>query len=103
MWHGRADAAGFNCRYAHSTVEKLICANPMLSRLDDELAEMYESIDGETRGFHAETGERLDPLGTEQAHWRLTVREKCINAACLERVYVARIRQVRKNWSDTLG
>jgi uncharacterized protein len=103
MSHGRAEAAGFNCRYAHSTVEKLICANPKLSRLDDELAKMYESIEGETRGFDAETGERLDPFGAEQFRWRRTVRDKCTNAACLERVYVTRIRQVRKNWADALG
>jgi uncharacterized protein len=36
------DAASFDCGKATSEVEKLICGNEELSRLDDSLSEAYQ-------------------------------------------------------------
>ncbi|WP_146126889.1 lysozyme inhibitor LprI family protein [Labrys okinawensis] len=102
-WQGPAQAAGFDCRKAHTIVEKLICAHPKLSRLDDEMNRLYQAIEGETRGVDGETGAASDPFGKDQTRWRETVRDICIDAACIERAYAARIGQVRKDWASALG
>ncbi|NLS01308.1 hypothetical protein HGP17_31125 [Rhizobium sp. P38BS-XIX] len=98
-----AQAAGFNCKYAKSHVEKLICTTPSLSKLDDEMKVLFDKIEGETYGHDGETGEVLDPAGKEQTHWRETVRDACRDAACLKTAYTARLAEMRKNWSQALG
>ena len=100
---GPAHAAGFDCRKAHSVVEKLICAHPKLSRLDDEMNRLYQAIEGETRGVDGETGAVSDPFGKDQTRWRETVRDICTDAPCIERAYAARIAQVKKDWASALG
>lgn len=102
-WQGQAQAAGFDCRKAHTQVEKLICASPKLSSLDDEMARLYQAVEGETRGTDGETGEVSDSFGKDQTHWRETVRDKCGDAGCIERAYVARIGKVKKDWASALG
>lgn len=97
-----AQAAGFDCKYAKSHVEKLICATPSLSKLDDEMKVLFDKIEGETYGHDGETGEIVDPAGKEQTHWRETVRDVCKDATCLKTVYTARLAEMRKNWSQAL-
>lgn len=99
----QAQAAGFDCRKAKTAVEKLICADPKLSRLDDEMARLYQAVEGETRGVDGESGTLSDPFGKDQTLWRETVRDKCTNVACIERAYLARIRQVKKDWASAVG
>ncbi|OWT81075.1 hypothetical protein CEY04_02175 [Achromobacter sp. HZ28] len=95
-------AAGFDCKYAKTQVEHLICAQPELSRLDDQVKVLYDKIQGETAGRDGETGEWRDPMAKEQTHWRETVRDRCQDAACLKSAYVARIAAMKKNWADAL-
>lgn len=45
-----AHAASFDCGKASTTVEKLICSNDQLSKLDEELAEIYGSAAKEEKG-----------------------------------------------------
>lgn len=99
---GEARAAGFDCRAARSHVEKLICADPELSRLDDRLKALFLKVQGETWGHDAESDKLIDPMGEEQGRWRETIRDACPNVACLRKAYAARIRQVRERWSDAL-
>ena len=38
-----AQAASFDCKKAQSKMEKAICDNPKISKLDEELAENYQA------------------------------------------------------------
>ncbi|ALM86830.1 hypothetical protein ASB57_07735 [Bordetella sp. N] len=95
-------AAGFDCKYAKTHVEHLICAQPDLSRLDDQMKVLYDKIQGETAGRDGETGEWRDPVAKEQTHWRETVRDRCQDAACLKSAYVDRIAAMKKTWAEAL-
>lgn len=53
-----ATAASFDCSKAKSKVEKALCANPELSRLDEEVAQAYQAL--QTRAVPA-TSNMLDP------------------------------------------
>jgi Lysozyme inhibitor LprI len=98
-----AHAAGFDCKAAKTHVEHLICADPSLSRLDDQVKDLYDKIQSETAGRDGETGEWRDPVAKEQTQWRTTVRDHCPDAACLKSAYEARIAAMKKNWAEALG
>lgn len=97
-----AIGAGFDCRLAKSRVEKLICADPGLSKLDGEMNVLFDKIQGETAGHDGETGKVVDPVGKEQTLWRTTVRDKCKDTACLKTAYTTRLSAMRKNWAEAL-
>lgn len=98
-----AHAAGFDCKAAKTQVEHLICAEPSLSKLDDQVKNLYDRIQAETAGRDGETGEWRDPVAKEQTQWRTTVRDRCPDAACLKSAYVDRIAAMKKNWAEALG
>jgi uncharacterized protein len=98
-----AHAAGFDCKAAKTHVEHLICDEPALSRLDDQVKALYDKIQAETAGRDGETGEWRDPVAKEQTQWRTTVRDRCPDAACLKSAYVERIAAMKKNWAEALG
>lgn len=100
---GAAYAAGFDCKAAKTHVEHLICAEPSLSKLDDQVKELYDKIQAETAGRDGESGEWRDPVAKEQTQWRTTVRDRCPDAACLKSAYVDRIAAMKKNWAEALG
>lgn len=97
-----AMGAGFDCKYAKSHVEKLICADPGLSKLDEQMNVLFDKIQGETAGHDGETGKVIDPVGKEQTAWRTTVRNKCKDTACLKSAYTTRLSDMRKNWAQAL-
>jgi len=82
-----ATAASFPCAKAKSKVEKLICADAGLSKLDEELAAAFR---------HAATD--WDATAEDQRNW-LSTRDRCNTKVCLARVYRARI-EVLKRWHD---
>lgn len=98
----RVKAAGFDCREARSQIERLICADPDLSRLDEELAQDFEAIRRETAGRDGETGQPSLPFGEDHARWREAVRDQCRDSACLKAAYEARLAKVRQDWSEVL-
>lgn len=98
----QVQAAGFNCKYAKSHVEKLICTDSHLSKLDDEMNALFDKIEGETAGHDGETGQVIDPAGKEQKHWRETVRDACKDVQCLKSAYTGRLAEMRKNWAEAL-
>lgn len=106
MWSatGTAHAAGFDCRKASTTIERTICRDPQLSRLDGDLAQLYREVQPEVAGVDGETGRRTDGLAVEQRYWLKHVRGACkvTNVVCLKRAYTARIAEIRKNWSNAL-
>lgn len=79
-------AQSFNCRYARSPDEVLICQDDRLSSLDVELSQTYYQLRNSLRG-----GARRR-LQASQARW-LASRKRCgRDYGCVERRYQSRIR-----------
>ena len=83
-----AKAASFDCSRAATTVEKLICATPRLSALDDLMHKDYMAISASNIGDAARA-----QLKSSQRAW-LKTRNGCQDAACIENSYSARMDQV---------
>ncbi|MFK3737254.1 lysozyme inhibitor LprI family protein [Massilia sp. TN1-12] len=78
-----AQATTFDCRKAGTAVEKTICADPALSRLDERLGAAYKEA------MHA--GADRPALVASQRRWIAETRDRCPDAACIARSYEARI------------
>jgi len=76
-----ANAASFNCTKATTQTEKLICADPELGRLDEQLAGVY----GE--------GKHIPGLKNEQRAW-LAELKKCNDVSCLKVAYRERLEEL---------
>ena len=83
-------AASFDCTKAGNFVEKSICSDEQLSKLDDSLAEVYK------KAIKASSTEK--ELKRNQNNW-LSKRNICKNNVCLKRFYEARIAYLRKGLS----
>lgn len=82
-----AMAAGFNCLRATTEVEKSICSDEVLSRLDDELNALY---------YIASHAPRISvPSKRLQTQW-LRQRDQCHEKSCLAGIYELRIAGLRK-------
>lgn len=83
-----AHATSFNCSRGHSTAETLICHNPDLSKLDDELGKLYWKARGrvaDKRSFRADSDAKW---AWREAH--------CADDACLTNWYSGRIEELRQ-------
>ncbi len=84
---GAAQAASFDCTKAATSVEKTICADPVLSQADDQLAETY--------GAALAVAFRPATLRIEQMNW-LAARNKLSTAEALRHAYQGRLRALVK-------
>ena len=82
-----AAAASFDCTKAGTEIEKSICTNEVLSKLDDELASSYRSAKA--------SSVNPDKLLADQRIW-IRGRNACKNDECLKNSYNLRIDQLRK-------
>jgi cytohesin len=82
-----AHAASFNCAKAATKIEKMICADSSLSKIDEELNAAYKV------GLK---GPKLLPKGYKQAQrqW-IKQRDVCENEACLKLTYKARLQALQ--------
>jgi uncharacterized protein len=84
---GATPLPSFNCRYARSSVERAICADPVLAAKDRRMALLYEQAGGSRHG----------PVDITQFRW-LSARNACARAraieACVDRIYDARIAEL---------
>ena len=80
-----AGAASFDCGKAATFVEKEICTNLVLSKLDDALADNYRMM------LASEVG--ADTLVEQKAIQKAWMRDrnKCTDYACIEQAYRKRI------------
>ena len=87
--HGdQLNAQSFNCRYARHSDERTICRDPLLGRLDEELASVYRRL---VLRLPKEEGEQL--YKEEDAFVRL--RTRCgADRACIEESYRRRIQEL---------
>lgn len=77
-----AQAASFDCTKSTNKVEKLICSNSELAKLDEDMAKVYEEVRKKT------PDEAL--LKRQQREW-LKWRNRCQDIACLNERYRQRI------------
>jgi uncharacterized protein len=85
-------AASFDCKKAHSPIERSVCADPKLSTLDSSISAAY----GIAMQQLSPTGQAL--LRSGQRQWLTFVREVCSTAvegdeadACLQTTYQERL------------
>ena len=85
-----AHAASLDCARAQKSSERLICADPALSRQDEQLAASYklsrQQFDPAANGTKA----TLADLASAEQAW-LAQRDACRNAACLTAAYAQQI------------
>jgi uncharacterized protein len=89
-------AASFDCKKAVTRIEKTLCSDPQLSRLDEELASAFKDARSAPRGMNAE------PVVEDQKHWLKVERNHCPDAACLKKAYEKRIAEL-KAWNDPVA
>lgn len=75
-----APVQSFDCRKAETAIEKMVCADPELSALDEQLATAF-----------AAARARGDVEPAHQRAWLKDVRARCADIACLKQVYRVRI------------
>jgi hypothetical protein len=79
----------FNCRAARASVERAICADPVLAAKDSRMALLYEGSRGSRRG----------PVDATQWRW-LAARNACGRAAalnaCIDQIYDDRIAELSR-------
>jgi uncharacterized protein YecT (DUF1311 family) len=66
----------FNCKYAATRAEKLICGDDELAALDRELNRAYKQLD-------RTAGPLREQIAAEQRGWRIGQRDTCGDAACV--------------------
>src|SRR5688572_26323260 len=82
------NAQGFDCRRAHFPDEKLVCQEPALALLDEQLNAIFRRVMG-----------RLSPqervsLDQEETGWVLTRRRCGRSYACIEQQYRRRLAEL---------
>ncbi len=77
-------AASFDCAKATTKIEKMICDNPVISKLDDELNAVYKTVLDK-----ANEKEKQDII-TQQRHWLKHTRNVCETEVCFKHAYWSR-------------
>jgi len=81
-------SASFDCAKAKTKIEKLICANPKLSELDEKVTSLYKKV--------LEVTPVAEDCKQQQREWLKGWRDTCKDAACLEQAYTSRISDLEK-------
>ena len=82
-----ASAQSFDCARAQSAIERMICADAGLRELDEHLGRYYAAA-------RAAVANGASCVQDDQTQWLKTTRAACRDAACLERVYLARLAEL---------
>jgi uncharacterized protein len=80
------EAASFDCGKAASVVEKLICSNEELSKLDENLSKAYK--------HEVEQSDSKHKAIEDQRQWIKEERNSCQDADCLKSAYQKRIDKI---------
>jgi len=87
VWAVAAPAASFDCVKAKSAVEKMICADAELSKLDDQMGRAYNAA------LQRCENEGKTQLQSAQLGW-LKKRNACANGGCVDGSYRSRIMEL---------
>ena len=82
-------SASFDCAKAKTKIEKLICANPKLSQLDEKVSALYKKV--------LEQSPVPEDTKEQQREWVKDRRNLCKDAACLEEAYASRISDLEED------
>lgn len=88
-----AQAASFNCAKAQTKVEKIICIDAELSKLDEELNAAYKSALLDEK--------QADSVKQVQKQWMKT-RNICLDAECVKNAYSIRINELTPSSPSTV-
>lgn len=82
----KTQAVSYDCSKTTTKIEKMICADAELSKLDEQLKNVYQDVYKHT----------ADPVGLkmEQRQW-LKERESCQSALCLIKAYSTRLASLQ--------
>jgi len=80
-------AQSFDCKKAQTRIEKMVCADPGLSELDEYLGRYYAAA-------RMELGRAASCLQADQAQWLKTTRDVCPTGSCLKTVYLNRLAEL---------
>ena len=80
-----AHAASFDCAKASTKVEHIICDNPDVSKLDEELAASYKAA--------LQDQSKAESIKQSQKQW-IRKRNECANASCVKSIYKARLKLI---------
>jgi uncharacterized protein YecT (DUF1311 family) len=78
-------AASFDCAKAGTKIEKLICADAEISKLDEELNAAYKTT--------LQDEKRAGTIKKAQKQW-MKERNSCADAACVKRAYEMRLSSI---------
>ncbi len=93
------NAASFECKKTNMAVEQMVCSNPELSKLDDEMAMVYSAVIARATAPKSKSSGRTkyssgltitttpEQLHDQQRDW-LSTRNKCTDLACVTSAYV---------------
>ena len=81
-------AASFDCTKASTSVEKMICKNPLLNKLDDALGSNYTD-----QVSNAMSARERTSFQHKQKVW-IQERNACTNEACLIKLYSSRVDEL---------
>ena len=87
-----AQAASFDCDKANTNVEKIICSDPELSKLDDELSAAYKDA--------LQDKSKAEAVRQSQKKW-IKQRNKCTGVRCTKSVYESRLQEFRNVQTDS--
>lgn len=82
-----AHAASFDCAKAGTKVEKMICADAELSKMDEEIAKIYGELLKKSTD---------DASPKERQRERLKARNRCKNIACVKDYSVSRLAELNE-------
>ena len=98
---GAAEAASFDCRKVRTPDEVAVCADPLLSELDEIMADFYRRLRRYTQNFDNAMG--LQAQLVDEARDFLRRRADCgANTACLEQAYRTRILELLRHWETAM-
>jgi uncharacterized protein len=81
-------AASFECAKASASIERMICTNPQLSKLDEELSSSYKVAMAKAVNE--------EQLKTSQRWWLAQIRNSCTTVDCMMKVYTQRLTALNK-------
>jgi len=88
LWLNAVYAASFDCAQARTRVEKFICADPFISKLDSRLRKIYEA------DLVKANLKQKQRLITDERYWLKDMRNLCTTQTCFKQAYWSRLAEL---------
>lgn len=83
-----ASAASFDCAKAQTRVEKFVCKDPFISKLDSQLGKVYD------KDIAKANPEQKKRLMTDERYWLKGMRDLCTTHTCFKHAYWQRLAEL---------